>query len=146
MDYIITKSVQMMKEDVKALIQIVPYHEIYELSGLWTIWQRCLNGGGDREIERAMVPIQSCHIYKLSSVGYALWQPYQSHQYYGGEARKRIIWLICMTLLIMEEKRQKQGFAVCFCIHAGYMLSPNWQKTSNTLDTHLCECTVDTHL
>lgn len=41
------------------------------------------------------------------------------------------------NLMIMEEKRQKQGFAVCVCIHAGYMLSPNWQKTSNTLDTHL---------
>lgn len=33
------------------------------------IWQRCLGGGKERGTERAMVPIQSCQIYKLSSVG-----------------------------------------------------------------------------
>lgn len=53
---------------------------------------------------RAMVPIQSCQIYKLSSVGYALWQPYQPRQYCGGEARKEDYMI---TVTIMEGKRQK---------------------------------------
>lgn len=42
----------------------------------------------ERDEERAVEPVQFCWKYKLSSVGYALWQPYHPHRYYGGEARK----------------------------------------------------------
>lgn len=84
---------EMIREEVnKALIPIQSCLSLTsKLSGLWTMWQQCLYGCEGR----AMVPIQSCQIYKLSSVGYALWQPHQPHQYYGGEARKRIMWELC---------------------------------------------------
>lgn len=59
---------KMMREEVnKAFVPIQsrPALRSTNCQHYGLIWQRCLGGGK----ERAMVPIQSCQIYKLSSVG-----------------------------------------------------------------------------